>query len=231
MKTIGILGGMSPESTAEYYRIINEAVRERLGGSHSAEMVIYSVDFQEYADLMQAGEWEQVKELLIAGAQRLEFAGVDLLLLATNTKHKFADEIQRNIAVPLLHIADATAEEIVAQGMKTVGLLGTRFTMEEDFYRGRLKDRFGIEVLIPPEPKRALIHRVIFDELVLGKTTDQSKQDFIKIIEELAKRGAEGVILGCTEIPLLVKPGETSVPLFDTTRIHALKAVDYALEE
>ena len=231
MKTIGILGGMSPESTAEYYRIINETVRERLGGSHSAEMVIYSVDFQEYADLMLAGEWNQIKSLLIAGAQRLEFAGVDLLLLATNTGHKFADEIQRNIAVPLLHIADATGDEIVVQGMKTVGLLGTRITMEEDFYSGRLKDRFGIEVLIPPEAKRALIHRVIFDELVLGKTTDQSKRDFLKIIEELAKRGAEGVILGCTEIPLLVKPGETSVPLFDTTRIHALKAVDYALAE
>ena len=231
MKTIGILGGMSWESTAEYYRIINEAVREKLGDSHSAEMVIYSVDFQEYADLMQAGEWNQIKSLLIAGAQRLEFAGVDFLLLATNTKHKFADEIQRNISIPLLHIADATADEIVAQGLKTVGLLGTRFTMEEDFYRGRLKDGFNIEVLIPDESKRKLVHRVIFDELVLGITTDQSKRDFIEIIEELAELGAEGVILGCTEIPLLIKPGETSVPLFDTTRIHALKAVDYALAE
>jgi aspartate racemase len=231
MKTIGLIGGMSWESSIEYYRIINEAVRQRLGGLHSAQSLMYSLDFAEIEVLQAQGRWDQATEMMVAAAQRLERGGADLVVICTNTMHLMADEVQAAIDIPLLHIADSTAERIKRAGLHTVGLLGTRFTMEKDFYKGRLVDKYGLEVLIPNEAGREIVHRVIYDELVLGNILPESKAQYDLIIEGLVQRGAQGVILGCTEIGLLVKDGQGPVPIFDTTKIHALAAVDFALEE
>ena len=229
MKTIGLIGGMSWESSIEYYRIINETVREKLGGLHSAKSVMVSVDFAEIEILQHEGRWEEATQALIKAAQQVERGGADLVLICTNTMHRMADEIQDNISIPLLHIADATAKEIRTAGLQTIGLLGTRYTMEMDFYRGRLTEQHGIRVLIPSKSQREIVHRVIYDELVQGKILSQSKADYIKIIEDLEKHGAQGVILGCTEIGLLVQEHDCAIPLFDTTHIHAVAAVEYAL--
>jgi aspartate racemase len=228
MKTIGIIGGMSWESSVEYYRIINELVRDSLGGLHSAPSVMVSVDFGPVEEMMQIGRWDLVLVELEAAARQVEAGGADLLLIATNTMHKLFDEVQAAVEIPLIHIADAAAVEIQQQGLKKVGLLGTAFTMEEDFYAGRLGEKFGLEVLVPDEEERAEVNRVIFEELVVGKVLAESKAYYQQVIEGLVGRGAQGVILGCTEIPLLVKPGDAPVPLFDTTFLHAQAAVERA---
>ena len=229
MRTIGLLGGMSWESTSLYYRLLNEGVRERLGGLHSARLVLYSVEFAEIEPLQHAGDWAGTAAILCDAARRVEAAGGDFLLLCTNTMHRIAPEIEESVSIPLLHIADATGERLRDQGVAVAGLLGTRFTMEQDFYRGRLEERFGIRVLTPPAAEREVVHRVIYDELCLGRTGEASRREYLRIIDDLAGRGAEGVILGCTEIGLLVSQEQTPVPLFDTTRIHAGAAVEEAL--
>jgi aspartate racemase len=229
MKTIGMIGGMSWESSAEYYQYMNEAVHDRLDGLHSAECLMYSVDFAEIEAMQREGRWEDATQAMVAAAQRLEKGGADFVVICTNTMHKMAAEVQNSIAIPLLHIADATAKEVQAQGLHKIGLLGTRFTMEEDFYKGRLVERHGLEVLVPDAPERALVDRVIYEELVLGVIRPESREGYRKVIAGLVERGAQGIILGCTEIGLLVKEEDSSVPLFDTTRIHALAAVDFAL--
>lgn len=231
MKTIGLIGGMSWESSAEYYRIINEKVKEKLGGLHSAKCLMYSVDFAEVEKLQQQAKWDLAAELLIGAAKKLESGGADFLLICTNTMHKVADDIQQKIQIPILHIVDATAEKIKEAGHKKIGLLGTKFTMEEPFYKGRLEEKYQLEVLVPEPDERAFINQVIFKELCLGILQEGSRARFISIIENLSKRGAEAVILGCTEIPLLVKQANVSVPLFDTTAIHAEAAVEFALAE
>lgn len=230
MRTLGLLGGMSWESTVPYYRVINRTVNEHLGGLHSAEILLYSVDFQRIEELQMAGRWAVAAEILTSAAQRLETAGADLLVLCTNTMHKVADEIEAGTDIPLLHIADATGDEIRHGGLSAVGLLGTRFTMEETFYRRRLEDRFGLHVLIPDESERALVHRVIYEELCHGQIVEESRLGYRKILHRLAASGAEGIILGCTEISLLVGPDDSPVPLFDTTEIHARRAAELALE-
>ncbi len=229
MKTIGLIGGMSWESSIEYYRIINETVRDKLGGLHSAKSVMVSVDFAEIETLQHAGRWDETAKILTAAAQNVERGGADCVLICTNTMHKVAEEVQEHIQIPLLHIADATAERIKAQGLNKVGLLGTRFTMEESFYKGRLIERHGLEVIIPGESDREMVHRVIYDELCLGEINQPSKEGYIGIMDHLVEEGAEGIILGCTEISLLVGQEDSSVPLFDTTQIHAEAAVEYAL--
>jgi aspartate racemase len=231
MKTIGLIGGMSWESSIEYYRILNETVKELLGGLHSAKCVLVSVDFAEIEILQHEGRWGEAAQQLITAGQNLEKAGADFVLLCTNTMHKLADEIQAGLRVPFLHIADATARKIAAAGIQKVGLLGTRFTMEEDFYKGRLVNNHGLTVLIPEEPERETIHRIIYDELVLGKIRQESKAEYVQIMGRLIQSGAEGIILGCTEIGLLVHQADSPVPLFDTTRTHAEAAVEYALGE
>jgi aspartate racemase len=230
MKTIGLIGGMSWESSIEYYRIINKGVQRRLGGLHSAKSVMVSVDFAEIETLQHLGRWEEATQIMIRAAQDVERGGADCVVICTNTMHKMAAAVQEQIGIPLLHIADATAERVQDQGLSCVGLLGTRFTMEEDFYKGRLEQRFGLQVLIPEAQARLTIHRVIYEELVLGKIVPASKQHYLDIIDSLVQQGAEGIILGCTEIGLLVKQSDCSVPLFDTTVIHANSAVDWALE-
>lgn len=229
MKTIGLIGGMSWESSIEYYRIINQTVRDRLGGFHSAKSVMVSVDFAEIEALQHAGGWHETARLLVAAAQHVESGGADFLVLCTNTMHKVAGQIEKGIHIPFLHIADATAERIKSQGLKKVGLLGTRFTMEEAFYKDRLIDMHGLEVIIPPEADREIIHRVIYDELCRGQIKKASQKAYIQVMEHLVESGAKGIILGCTEISLLVGPQDSSVPLFDTTQIHAQAAVDHAL--
>lgn len=229
MKTIGLIGGMSWESTVPYYRLINEAVRERLGGLHSAKVVLYSVDFHDIEQLMQRGEWEAVAVALAKAAALLESAGADFLVLCTNTMHKVAGAIEAAVGIPFLHIIDPTADAIRQAGLKTVGLLGTRFTMEQPFYRDRLQERHGLKVLIPDSEERAMVHRVIFDELCQGKVVDASRRDYAKVIERLVAQGAEAVILGCTEISLLIGRQECAVPLFDTTSLHACRAAEWAL--
>lgn len=231
MKTIGLLGGMSWESSAEYYQIINEAVHDRLGGVHSARSVLVSVDFAEIEALQSRGDWPEATRRMIAAARQVERGGADFLVICTNTMHKMAEEVQAAIQIPLLHIADATGEEIQRRGMRRVGLLGTRFTMEETFYRGRLAENYGLEVLIPGNADREIIHRVIYDELVIGKILPASKAEYLRIMQGLFQQGAEGIILGCTEIGLLVQEEDCGIPLFDTTRIHALAAVRAAFEE
>jgi aspartate racemase len=230
MKTIGLIGGMSWESSAEYYRIINETTKAKLGGLHSAKSILYSVDFAEIETLQHQGRWEETAHILSHAAKSLEAAGAEFIILCTNTMHKVAGEIEADIRIPLLHIADATARIIRAQGLRRIGLLGTRFTMEEDFYKGRLTQKHGLEVLVPDLGDREIVHRVIYDELCLGHINQASRQHFVTIMERLAGAGAEGIILGCTEIGLLVKEGDSPVPLFDTTRLHAEAAVSYALE-
>ncbi len=229
MKTIGLIGGMSWESSIEYYRIINETVRAKLGGLHSAKSMMYSVDFAEIEALQHQGKWDEATDLMIDAAQRVERGGADFVIICTNTMHKMADEVQNHIQIPLLHIADATAEKIKAQGLEKIGLLGTRFTMEEDFYRGRLTEKQGLEVIIPTNRERDIVHRVIFDELCLGEIRQPSKEQYVSIMEHLVTDGAEGIILGCTEISLLIQEEDSQVPLFDTTKIHAVAAVEYAL--
>lgn len=229
MKTIGLLGGMSWESTALYYRLINEEVRRQLGALHSARAVLVSLDFQEVETLQVQGDWAGAADLLANAARRVEKAGADFLLICTNTMHKVADNVANAIEIPLLHLADATAERIVSSGIDTVGLLGTRFTMEQAFYRERLAKR-GINVLTPPAAERELVHRVIYDELCQGVVTLESRTAFIEIIDGLVGRGAQAVVEGCTEIGMLVGEEHTEVRLFDTTRIHAEKAVAVALE-
>ncbi|MBN2028522.1 MAG: aspartate/glutamate racemase family protein [Actinobacteria bacterium] len=230
MKTIGLIGGMSWESTAEYYRIINQVVKERLGGHHSAKLVMYSVDFDDIEALQHRDEWEDLTRLMVEAARRVERGGADFLLICTNTMHKMAGEVEESVGIPLLHIADAAADAIKAKGLRKVGLLGTRFTMEWDFYTGRLHDEHGIEVLVPGEEDRGAVHAVIYDELCHGIVNDDSRKLFERIIEDLASEGAQGIVLGCTEIPLLIKQEDFEVPIFDTTEIHALAAVDYALK-
>jgi len=230
MKVIGLIGGMSWESTAEYYRIINETVKERLGGHHSAKILLYSVNFGELVELQRAGRWAEATEFICEAARRVELGGADCILICTNTMHKMAAEVQRAVVIPLLHIADATAMEIKKKGIARVALLGTKYTMEEEFYKGRLRVKYGFEVLIPPEEDRSIINQVIYDELCLGKIEDESKKHFVRIINNLKERGGEGVILGCTEISLLIKEKDSSLELFDTTTIHARAAVDFALE-
>ncbi len=228
MKTIGMLGGMSWGSSVEYERIINEEVRRRLGGVHSADLLIRSYDFAVIEEMQLAGDWAGAGRLLAGDAARLEAAGADLIVLATNTMHKVAPQIEAAITIPFLHIADATAEAVDRTGISSVALLGTRYTMEQDFYRGRLAER-GLEVLIPDEWDRAIVHDVIFDELVQGRVLPASKDRYLAIIERLYERGAEGVIAGCTEIELLVRTSDVDRPYFPTTRIHAIAAVDAAL--
>jgi aspartate racemase len=231
MKTIGLIGGMSWESSLEYYRLINELVKDRLGGLHSAKCVMVSVDFAEIETQQRDGRWDDAAQVMIVAAEHLEAAGADFVVICTNTMHKVANEIHANISIPILHIADATAARIKAQGLKQVGLLGTRFTMEEDFYAGRLTRRHGFGVIVPETGERELVHRVIYDELCLGVTKAESKARYLDIIDRLVARGAQGVILGCTEVGLLVHQADCQVPLFDTTRIHAEAAVEYALAD
>ena len=226
---IGLIGGMSWESSAEYYRIINQAVRNRLGGLRSARCLMWSFDFGEIEALQHAGRWDDATALMIDAAQRLERGGADFFLICTNTMHRMADQVQSAVRIPLLHIADPTAERIKVQGIKRVGLLGTAFTMEQDFYKGRLQHRFGLDVLVPEADDRAIVHQIIYDELVQGRVESASRNAYGAVIARLIEGGAEAVILGCTEIMLLVKPEDSPVPLFDTTGIHAEAAVDRAL--
>jgi aspartate racemase len=229
MKTIGMIGGMSWESSIEYYRIVNETVKERLGGLHSARCVMYSVDFAEIETFQHQDRWQEASDILVEAAQKVERAGADFVVLCTNTMHKLADDIQANLDIPFLHIADATAYAIQAAGIQKVGLLGTRFTMEEDFYKGRLQDKHGLTVIVPGEQDRAVIDRVIYNELVLGDIRQESKKQYMQVMDGLVQSGTQGIILGCTEIGLLVQQEDSRVPLFDTARIHAEAAVDYAL--
>ena len=230
MKIIGMIGGMSWESSLEYYRIVNEAVKERLGGFHSDKCIMYSVDFEEIERFQHQGDWDAATEVMVDAARRVERGGADLLLICTNTMHLMAEAVQGSVDIPLLHIVDVTAEAIRSLGQKTVGLLGTRFTMEQEFYSGRLRDRHGISVLIPEEDERKVIHGILYDELCLGEIRSASRDAFREIIGGLAARGAEGVILGCTEIPLIVNQEEYELPLFDTTALHARAAVSLALK-
>jgi aspartate racemase len=229
MKSIGLIGGMSWESSIEYYRIINQSVREKLGGLHSAKSVMVSVDFAEIETLQHQGRWDEAARLMIAAAQSVENGGADFVVICTNTMHKLADDVQKHIHIPVYHIADATAQRIQAQGLHKVGLLGTRFTMEESFYKDRLIEKHGLEVVIPSPQERDVVHRVIYDELCLGQVRPASKEQYTHIMDGLVAHGAEGIILGCTEISLLIGQEDSRVPLFDTTRIHAVGAVEYAL--
>lgn len=231
MKTIGLLGGMSWESTVTYYRAINEGVKNALGGLHSAKIAMYSVDFEPIEKLQHAGNWDDMATILSDAALGIQAAGADFLLIGTNTMHKVAPQIEAAIDIPLLHIADAIAQALIEQQIHTVGLLGTAFTMEQDFYSGRLNQKYGLNVLIPDEHDRKLVHQVIYEELCLGTVADASKTEYLRIIQALSERGAEGIILGCTEIGMLIKQTDTDVKLFDSTVVHAAKAVDYALEK
>lgn len=229
MKVIGLLGGMSWESTALYYRILNQQVKQQLGGLHSAELVLWSVDFQRIEQLQTAGEWQQAGEILAEAARNLERAGAQFIVLCTNTMHKVAAQISAATDIPLLHIADATGRRIQQAGIRKVGLLATRFTMEQDFYRGRIQQQFGLEVMTPNEADRLFVHKVIYHELCLGEINPSSRRRYREIMQSLVAQGAEAIILGCTEITLLVDATDASVPLFDTTLIHAEEAVIQAL--
>lgn len=231
MKTIGLIGGMSWESSIEYYRIINETVKAKLGGLHSAKSIMYSVDFAEIEALQQQGKWQDAAQLLAGAAKGLESGGADFVVICTNTMHKVADDIQAHIHNPILHIADATARRIQDSGIRKIGLLGTRFTMEDTFYKDRLAKKYGLDVVTPGPQEREIVHRVIYDELVIGEIRHESRKQYVDIIERLVRNGAEGIILGCTEIGLLVQAKDCRAPLFDTARIHAEAAVDFALSE
>jgi aspartate racemase len=230
MKTIGLIGGMSWESSAEYYRIINQTVQERLGGLHSAQCILFSFDFQEIEQLQHQGDWEKLTDLMIRAAQMLQEAGAELLIICTNTMHKMAEDVQSSVGIPLVHIADAAAKAIMDKGLDKVALLGTRFTMEEDFYKKTLREKYKLSVMIPSESDREIIDHVIYTELCRGIMHQSSRKEFKTIIEKLASNGAQGVILGCTEIPLLISQQDTEIPLFDTTKIHAQAAVEMALQ-
>lgn len=231
MKLLGIVGGMSWESTIVYYRLINEAVRDRLGGLHSARLVLSSVEFQGYADDMAAGRWDEVERNLLSEADRLVASGVDGILIATNTMHMFAEAIAERSGLPVIHIADATGRAIVGAGAGHIGLLGTRYSMEKGFYKDRLAERFGIEALVPDESERLEINRIIFSELCEGRFLDSSKRRLLEIIKTLREKGIEGVVLGCTELPLILKPDDFDFPLWDTLGLHAFAAVDFMLKE
>ena len=224
-----MIGGMSWESSIEYYRIVNQTVREKLGGLHSAKSIMYSVEFAEIEALQHQNRWDELAKIMIEAARSLERGGADFVIICTNTMHKLYDQVQNDIKIPMLNIADATAEKIKTAGIDKIALLGTRFTMEEDFYKGRLVDRYGLDVIIPAENEMEIVHRVIYDELCAGIINSDSKQKYAEIIKGLVAKGAAGVILGCTEIGLLVKQEDSPVPLFDTTEIHARAAVEYAL--
>ncbi|MEJ2283070.1 MAG: aspartate/glutamate racemase family protein [Desulfobacterales bacterium] len=229
MKTIGMIGGMSWESSIEYYRIVNQAVREKLGGLHSAKSIMVSVEFAEIEELQHRNQWDKLADIMVEAGRSLEKGGADFVIICTNTMHKLYDVIQQALKIPMLNIADATAEKIKTEGIDRIALLGTRFTMEENFYKGRLADKYGLEVMIPSPDQMNTVHRIIYDELCAGTIKPDSKQKYAAIIQDLVARGAGGVILGCTEIGLLVKPQDSLVPLFDTTEIHARAAVAYAL--
>ena len=229
MKTIGLIGGMSWESSAQYYRIVNQAVRERLGGVHSAKSLMLSVDFGEIEHLQHKGDWTALAALMVGAARQLQRGGADFIVLCTNTMHRMADDIAAGVSIPLLHIADPTADRIRQAGLRRVGLLGTAFTMEHAFYKGRLEERHGLEVIVPDEADRAIVHRIIYTELVAGIVDPASREAYRAIMARLVADGAQGIILGCTEIMLLVGQQDSTVPLFDTTELHALAAVDMAL--
>lgn len=230
MKIIGLIGGMSRESSLEYYRIINETTTAKLGNLHSAKCLLYSVDFEEIETLQHQGKREELTQIMVDAGKRLQQWGADLLVICTNTMHKMADDVAQNVALPLLHIADATAEKILEKGYKKVWLLGTKFTMEQEFYKGKLVEKYGLEVVIPNEEERNIIHRVIYDELCKGIIREESKKEYLRSIDMLVQDGAEAIILWCTEIPLLVQQSDVTIPLFDTTKIHAERAVEEALK-
>ena len=229
MKTIGLIGGMSWESSLEYYRIINETTKEQLGGMHSAKLVMYSVEFAEIVRLQHEGNWDELTAIMVDAGLRLKKAGADFIVIGTNTMHKMAAEVEKATALPLLHIADATANRIIEKRLKTVALLGTKFTMEQDFYKGRLAQQHGLNVITPSAKDREIVHGIIYNELCQGTILESSKSEYLRIIAGLIAQGAEGIILGCTEIPLLVKQANVAVPIFDTTAIHAQEAVRLAL--
>jgi len=229
MKTIGLLGGMSWESTQSYYRILNEGIKARLGGLHSAQICLYSVDFAPIEQLQHAGNWSETARILSQAASNIEAGGADFLMIGTNTMHKVADEIEAAVQIPLLHIADATAEKLLADNIHHVGLLGTRFTMEEDFYKGRLQEKYGIRVTVPDLADRESVHRIIYQELCQGIIRPESREIYQQVVAKLHQQGAQAVILGCTEIALLIQQKDTNVPLYDTTSIHAEKAVEWSL--
>ncbi|MGB0866022.1 MAG: aspartate/glutamate racemase family protein [Granulosicoccaceae bacterium] len=229
MKTIGLIGGMSWESTADYYRNLNNGIKAKLGGLHSAKIALLSVDFAEIEKLQHAGDWEATATILANAARRVEAAGADFILICTNTMHKVAPQVEAAVGIPLLHLADATGQNLVDDGIKRVGLLGTAFTMEQDFYKGRLKDKHGLEVLVPSAADRKIVHDIIYGELCLGQVKDDSRREYLRIIDQLAADGAQAVILGCTEIGMLVSQSDTHVQLYDTTTIHAERAVALAL--
>lgn len=231
MKTIGLIGGMSWESSLEYYKIINEAVKEKLGGFHSAKCLMYSVDFEEIEILQHQNKWGELTNTMIDVAQKLKNGGADFIIICTNTMHKMANEIENVAGIKVLHIAEVTGQQIIKKGMKKVGLLGTKFTMEGDFYKKVLKEKYGIDVIIPDKDEREIVHNVIYDELCKGEIKEASKEKYIEIINNLVVNGAEGVILGCTEIPLLIKQEDVEIKVFDTTTIHAISAVEFALAE
>ncbi|UZE96629.1 aspartate/glutamate racemase family protein [Alkalimarinus alittae] len=229
MKTIGLIGGMSWESTVGYYRAINQGVKEALGGLHSAKIALVSVDFDPIEKLQQQGDWQTSGELLADAARKVELAGAECVLICTNTMHKVADQVANAVSIPLLHIADATAESLLSNGVKRVGLLGTGFTMEQNFYKGRLIDKYGLDVIVPNPSDRKVVHDVIYQELCLGVVKASSKAEYVRIINGLKSSGAEAVILGCTEIGMLVSESDTDTPLYDTTNIHAAKAIEFAV--
>ncbi len=229
MKRLGLIGGMTWHSTADYYRLINEGVQARLGGVHSADLLLLSVDFGPVEEMQTKGEWRAMGRLMAGAARTLEGAGAEGLVICANTMHRLSDDILAAVRIPLIHIADAAAAAVMAEGLRTVGLLGTRYTMELDFYRGRLEHRHGLTVLVPEEPGRTAVHEVIYHELAHGLIREESRRAYVAVIDDLKRRGAEGVILGCTEIPMLIRPEDSPVPVFDTTRLHAAAAVDFAL--
>ncbi|MBK5505159.1 aspartate/glutamate racemase family protein [Bacillus sp. TH12] len=229
MKTIGLIGGMSWESTSEYYRILNEEIKSRLGGLHSAKCLINSVDFEEIERFQSNGDWDGAGEVLGNAAYSLQKGGADFIIICTNTMHKVVEKIKENINIPVLHIADTTAKEIKRKGIQTIGLLGTKYTMEQDFYKSRIEEN-NIKVIVPVEKNREKINEIIYTELCLGKITSQSREYYKRVIEELVQKGAQGIILGCTEIGLLIKQEDVVVPIFDTTFIHAIEAVNVAFE-
>ncbi|MBK1812023.1 aspartate/glutamate racemase family protein [Clostridium sp. YIM B02505] len=231
MKTIGLIGGMSWESSLEYYKIINETVKSKLGGLHSSKCIMYSVDFEEIELLQHQGRWEELSDIMVNISKELKKAGADFILICTNTMHKMADDIENKAGIKVLHIAEVTGKKIVEKGLKKVGLLGTKFTMEQDFYKKVLEDKFNIEVVVPNEADREVIHEVIYKELCKGIISEESKEKYKKVINSLLLNGAEGIVLGCTEIPLLIKQEDVSVPVFDTTTIHAIAAVEFALDK
>ncbi len=231
LKTIGLIGGMSWESSLEYYRIINETAKLKLGGLHSAKCIMYSVDFEEIEVLQHQGKWDELANIMVNVAEKLKNGGADFIVICCNTMHKVASDIEDKVGLKVLHIAEATGKEIIQNGMKKVGLLGTKYIMEQDFYKKFLKEKFNIDVVIPDECERELVHDVILNELCKGVIDASSKRKYLKIIDNLTLKGAEGIILGCTELPLLIKPEDVNIPIFDTATIHAISAFEFALDK